>query len=78
MNAPQRTCIACRGRADQATLIRLVRRGDRVVDGTAPRLPGRGAYLHAGCFALAEQRQAIRRTFGPAAVLDAPQVEARG
>ena len=50
-------------------MIRLVRSGDLVVDATSPRLPGRGAYLHAGCIDLAVKRQAIRRTFGPAAEL---------
>ncbi|WP_408647025.1 DUF448 domain-containing protein [Tessaracoccus coleopterorum] len=35
---PLRTCIACRARAPQNELVRLVRRGDVVVDGTAPRL----------------------------------------
>ena len=69
---PIRTCIACRVRAPQDELLRLVRRGNSVVDGTAPRLSGRGAYLHAGCVELALKRQAIKRTFGPGAVLDAP------
>lgn len=68
---PVRTCIACRQRADQQTLIRLVRQGDAVVDATMPRLPGRGGYLHPGCFDLAIRRQAIRRFFGQGAVLDA-------
>lgn len=68
---PQRTCIACRARCDQADLVRLVRVGDLIVDGTSPRLPGRGAYLHAGCFDLAERRGAFRRAFGPAARLGA-------
>lgn len=67
---PIRTCIACRSRAPQSELIRLVRRGDLVVDATAPRLPGRGAYLHADCFALAEKRHAIARVFGQGATLN--------
>ncbi|MEZ5085790.1 MAG: YlxR family protein [Tessaracoccus sp.] len=67
---PQRTCIACRRRDEQSALIRMVRRGDVVVNATAPRLPGRGAYVHAGCIGLLEPRKAIRRTFGAAAVLD--------
>lgn len=71
MTSPQRTCIACRARDDQDRLIRLIRRGDEVIDATSPRLPGRGAYLHPGCFALAEQRQVVRRTFGQGAVLAA-------
>ena len=67
---PQRTCIGCRAVDDQAALLRLVRRGALVVDATNPRLPGRGAYVHAGCFELSERRQAIRRAFGPGAQLD--------
>lgn len=66
---PQRTCIGCRAVDDQSAMVRLVRAGDEVVDGTAPRLPGRGAYLHRGCLALAERRHALRRAFGPNAAL---------
>ena len=66
---PQRTCIGCRDVTDQVALIRLVRKGNAVVDATRPRLPGRGAYLHPGCLELAERRQAIRRAFGPGAEL---------
>lgn len=66
---PQRTCIACRRRDDQWTLIRMVRRGDVVVDATRPRLPGRGAYVHPACVELLEPRKAVRRVFGAAAVL---------
>ncbi|SHJ35896.1 hypothetical protein SAMN02745244_02335 [Tessaracoccus bendigoensis DSM 12906] len=66
---PIRTCIACRGRAPQTELIRLVRRGDAVIDATNPRLPGRGAYLHEDCLGLAAQRRAVHRAFGPGSVL---------
>lgn len=74
---PQRTCIACRRRDDQRTLIRMVRRGDVVVDATRPRLPGRGAYVHPACVELLEPRKAVRRVFGAAAVLD-PDLAGRG
>ncbi len=50
-------------------MIRLVRVGDEVLDATRPRLPGRGAYLHPACLTKAESRQALRRSFGPGAVL---------
>ena len=50
-------------------MIRLVRSGDEIVDATKPRLPGRGAYLHAGCLGVAEKRQALRRAFGPGVLL---------
>ena len=67
---PQRTCIGCRNVDDQAALRRLVRRGDLVVDGTHPRAPGRGAYVHTGCLGLAVRRKAIARALGPGAELD--------
>lgn len=60
---PIRTCIACRTTAEQASMTRLVREGDVVVDGTAPRKPGRGAYLHPHCIELAVQRRAVVRAF---------------
>lgn len=60
---PTRTCIGCRRTDEQHSLIRLVRRGDVVVDGTAPRAEGRGAYVHQGCVELAVQRRAIARAF---------------
>ena len=63
---PIRTCLGCRER-EQADLIRLVRVGDDIVDGTFPRLAGRGAYLHPGCIELAVKRHALRRAFGPGA-----------
>lgn len=67
--SPVRTCLGCRQRDDQANLIRLVRVGDDVVDGTRPRLPGRGVYLHPGgqCLELAVRRRALERAFGRAA-----------
>ncbi len=61
---PTRTCIGCRQRDDQASLVRLVRRGAVVVDGTSPRASGRGAYVHHGCLEIARQRRAIRRALG--------------
>ncbi|MFT3889636.1 MAG: DUF448 domain-containing protein [Arachnia sp.] len=75
---PIRTCIGCRARDGQDALLRLVRRGDVVVDGTRPRLDGRGAYVHAGCIGLAVKRQAIRRAFGAAATLDDTLVRSVG
>jgi predicted RNA-binding protein YlxR (DUF448 family) len=47
MNAPVRTCIACRGQASRHELVRLVEHPTEglVVDGRG-RLPGRGAWVH--------------------------------
>lgn len=61
---PTRTCIGCRRTDEQDVLIRLVRRGERVVDGTRPRSAGRGAYVHRTCVDLAIERRAITRAFG--------------
>ena len=66
---PERTCIGCRNRDLQSRMVRMVRIGDEIVDATTPRLPGRGAYLHVGCLGVAEKRQALRRAFGPSALL---------
>lgn len=60
---PTRTCIGCRRTDEQTEMIRLVRRGDAVVDGTSPRAEGRGAYLHPGCVEQALKRRAITRAF---------------
>ncbi|NLE97220.1 MAG: YlxR family protein [Propionibacterium sp.] len=67
---PRRTCIGCRRTDEQSSLIRLVRRGGTVVDGTRPRAEGRGAYLHPGCVVMAVERRAIGRAF-PGATVDA-------
>ena len=45
-------------------MMRVVRVGDEAVEGTSPRLPGRGAYVHRDCLPLAVQRHAFRRAFG--------------
>ena len=63
---PERMCVACRGRADQASLARFV-----VVDGAfrwdaARRHPGRGAYLHPACLGDARAGRALQRALGGA------------
>jgi len=73
MNAPQRMCAGCRGRAAKRDLVRLVWDGaDSVTTDPAQRLPGRGVYLHPGCAERALKSKAIsrglRRTLDGAAV----------
>ena len=48
---PVRTCVACRVRRSQGSLLRVVRKPDATVDIdlAKKRSPGRGAYL---CFAI--------------------------
>ena len=44
---PQRTCVACRKEADQASFVRVVRTAEgRVQVDERGKAPGRGAYLH--------------------------------
>lgn len=52
-------CVGCRATADQSALVRVVRTASGfAVSRTAP---GRGAWLHPGCGALALKRRAIPR-----------------
>ena len=63
---PVRTCIGCRGAADQATLRRfaLTPAGEVVRDDDRRR-PGRGAYVHDDplCLERATRRRAWGRAF---------------
>lgn len=52
-------CVGCRATADQGDLVRIARTASGYqVSRTAP---GRGAWLHPGCGALALKRRAIPR-----------------
>jgi uncharacterized protein len=65
---PERTCVGCRRRREQADLVRLVL-SQGVVVPAGPGAPGRGAYLcrDEGCLAAAEKKRAFARSFrGPA------------
>lgn len=56
---PTRTCVGCRRTDDQTSLVRVVRTASGfMIDRTAP---GRGAWLHPGCGAVALKRRAITR-----------------
>lgn len=67
MSEPVRTCVACRTRRPQRTLVRLRRRSDGVVvPAVGRRTQGRSAYLcptHT-CFARAARRRALERALG--------------
>ena len=43
---PERTCVGCRGKAEQADLVRIVVVDGRFAVDARRRLGGRGAYLH--------------------------------
>jgi len=69
VHVPQRTCIGCRKKDDQAALMRLAlesKEGTRAVQvDESRRMSGRGAWLHpeAACLATAVKRRAFGRAF---------------
>ncbi|RRD47753.1 YlxR family protein [Tessaracoccus sp. OH4464_COT-324] len=60
----QRTCVGCRRVDDRVNLVRYVAVAGEAMEATRPRLPGRGAYLHPGCFEVALKRRALERALG--------------
>ncbi|MDK1328897.1 YlxR family protein [Arthrobacter sp. zg-Y1143] len=68
-HVPQRTCIGCRKKDDQAVLLRLVRVSMEGVNAVRVdqdrRMSGRGAWLHPelACLRLAVKRSAFPRAF---------------
>lgn len=77
MAAPERTCIGCRTRRDQAELVRLKVEGG-LVRLARPGSPGRSAYLcpDPRCLEAAERRRAFARAFREPATLDSAVVRA--
>lgn len=60
--------MGCRQTADKASLIRVaILDGEFIMDADQ-RLPGRGAYLHAGCGAQAIRTRGVQRTLKVAPV----------
>lgn len=43
---PQRTCVGCREILPKRSLIRIVRRPEKIIVDATGKLAGRGAYLH--------------------------------
>jgi predicted RNA-binding protein YlxR (DUF448 family) len=60
---PQRTCVGCRQVDAQSALVRIARVGPRFRVDLRRRLPGRGAYVHTGCFDRAIERGGLARGF---------------
>ena len=84
LGEPVRTCIGCRERADQQTLVRVVAltgSGEPsrwiVTPDVRRSLPGRGAHLHpdARCLELAKRRRAFGRALRIEGALDLSPVE---
>ncbi|WP_168915540.1 YlxR family protein [Microcella flavibacter] len=73
---PVRTCIGCRRRAPQSSLMRVVARGETAVPDSPPRSPGRGAWVHAtrDCIETATSRRAFGRALRVTGPLDAAPV----
>jgi len=67
---PIRTCIGCRVRADRADLLRVVAVDSHVHPDPERRMPGRGAWLHPSCLAVAESRRAFGRALRVSGPLD--------
>lgn len=67
---PVRTCVGCRQRVDQTTLIRVVAEGSAVTVDRGGSMPGRGAYLHPAARCLTEAIR--RRAFGRALRVEGP------
>lgn len=62
MNAV-RTCVGCRQRADQSSLIRVVVQNNQLVIDQLKKMPGRGASVHptSNCINQALERRAFHR-----------------
>ena len=76
---PVRTCVGCRTRATQSTLLRVVVVGDqlrRLTPDPTRRLPGRGASVHPDprCVDLADKRRAFPRALRLPGPLDVTPV----
>ena len=69
---PIRTCVGCKVRAAQSSLLRIVVAGDGIVPDPQARQPGRGAYLHPSlaCFELAQRRRVFPRALRATGSLD--------
>ena len=71
MAAPERTCLGCRDRRQQADLVRLVANGGRLML-AGKAAPGRGAYVCAEqtCFDKAVKRRAFGHALRQAIEID--------
>ena len=72
--SPERTCVGCRRRVEQALLVRLVHHEGMLAIGRDRA--GRGAWLHPdlACLALAERRSAFGRALRCAGPLDTASI----
>ena len=70
---PVRTCLGCRARADQSTLLRVVERNGEVVADPSATMLGRGAWVHptTECVETAITRKAFGRALRSNSGVDA-------
>jgi predicted RNA-binding protein YlxR (DUF448 family) len=71
---PARTCLGCRLRADNSTLLRVVARDGDVVPDPSGTFPGRGGWVHPTreCIDTAIKRKAFGRALRAGALDAAP------
>lgn len=64
-HVPLRTCVGCRERAPQGTLLRVTLTAGRLIADPGRRLQGRGSYVHpvADCVHRARTRGGFARAF---------------
>ncbi len=76
--SPLRTCVGCRQRAPQHSLIRVVASAGELLPDPTRRKPGRGAYVHpdASCLERATRRRAFTRALRVDGVLDPAPLQA--
>ncbi|MDI6023950.1 YlxR family protein [Leucobacter sp. UT-8R-CII-1-4] len=76
---PLRTCVACRQRATQDVLLRVVAHGDRLAVDDRAVMPGRGAWVHptAVCLKQAVSRGSFARALKVSGSLDTSPLENR-
>ncbi|MDB1089709.1 YlxR family protein [Streptomyces sp. ACA25] len=76
-SCPERTCVGCRQRSAQESLLRVVLIEGRCVPDQRGTLPGRGAYVHPApaCLELAVRRRAFPRAFRVQGPLDTADLQ---
>jgi len=63
LGTPLRTCVGCRAKGEMAAMTRYVQAGGQLVRDDKAQMPGRGAWVHDGCYELALRRGGFKRAF---------------
>jgi len=67
---PLRSCIGCRSQESSHSLLRVVADAGVIIPDLKRSLPGRGAWVHHQCVAVAIERRAFDRALRQSAPLD--------